>query len=105
MKRYSDAERKWILEEFTASGLSLAAFCRREGLCYATVSGWRKRGEGSPAQTGGGVTLVELQSDDQPGEATGAGQVEVVLPGGGRVCFAAGVSVVDVARFCRELWG
>ncbi len=106
MKRYSVAEREWILEELRASGLSLAAFCRREGLCYATVCGWRKRAQaGDSAAAGEGpITLVELQTEAEPAEGAGAHDgIEVILPGGIRVCFAKGSDVTDVARFCREL--
>lgn len=105
MKRYSDEERQWVLEEFRASGLSLAAFCRREGLCYATVGAWHRRERfGDNAEGTGTVTLVELRSDSESTKEAGTEAViDVVLADGTRVCFSGGIDVSELARFCREL--
>ena len=105
MKRYSAAERDWILEELRASGLSRAAFCRREGLCYGTLGMWLKSAaEESATQDGNPVTFMELTdagSDDQA--AATHGWIEVMLSRGTVVRFASGTDVGVVVRFCREL--
>lgn len=45
-------EIKSILRRHRLSGLSLLAFARQQGLCYATLLGWRRRagagGSGNP---------------------------------------------------------
>lgn len=38
--RYTDDEKRRILEELAGSGLNRAAFCRERGLCYASVGAW-----------------------------------------------------------------
>lgn len=106
MKRYSAVEREWILEEFQRSGLSRAAFCRREGLCYATLRAWLKRAPGEEAtkRDGESVTFVELDREGAEDRIDpGSGCIEVVLVGGSVVRFAGGTDVSLVARFCREL--
>lgn len=46
--RFSSDVRAAILQRFYLSGVSLAAFCRQEGLAYQSVRAWRKalRGDG-----------------------------------------------------------
>lgn len=106
MKRYSVAEREWILEEFRASGLNRAAFCRREGLCYGTLGRWLTRTAGASAtrQESKAVTFMELTDEGLHDEAAPAhGCIEVMLRRGAVVRFASGTDVGVLARFCREL--
>lgn len=42
-KRLSEQKRESILQKMEDSELTAAEFCRRRGLCYGTVMGWRRR--------------------------------------------------------------
>ena len=48
-KRSSEQRRMSVLRKLEGSGLSAAEFCRRRGLCYGTVMGWRRRAGGAGA--------------------------------------------------------
>lgn len=41
--RWSEAEARQVLEAWRTSGLSLAAWCRREGVGYERVGRWRRQ--------------------------------------------------------------
>jgi len=77
--RRSLTEWRKIFGRFEASGLSMAAFCRREGLAKGTFSKWKQRveeSEGDPA------AFVELPLPELPSSLTlEAGEFELVLPG------------------------
>lgn len=89
MRRISDAvwqERRAVVGRFEESGLSLAAFCRREGLAYWQLLAWRKRfGEERPS---GDASFAELVIGAGGGAQDGSGAaapVEVLLPGGATI--------------------
>jgi len=96
MKRYSETERREILERLEGSGLSRAAFCRREGLCYATVGQWVKK-PGAGLSTA--LALVEVDGV----ETGGGGEVTVELPGSVKVRFGRGAGTDEIVRFCRGI--
>ena len=78
--RRSRAEWRKIFDQFEASGLSDAAFCRREGISKGTFSRWKHR-FGAPE--GEAVAFVELPPPVQPSPTSlEAGEMELVLPGG-----------------------
>jgi len=79
------------------SGLSRAAYCRKEGLSYQSVSKWV--GQSCGKETG--LALVEVQRHD---EAAGA-KVTVRIGGSVEVDFGTAVSLRDLACFCREVSG
>lgn len=101
MKHYSLDGRRWILEELAKSGLSRAAFCRREGLCYASVTRWAAAAEEKARKNDAGVQLLEVGPVENPDNSVC--RIEVVLSGGTRVCFAGAVGMGELARFCREV--
>lgn len=81
--RRSLAEWRKIFGRFEASGLSMAAFCRREGLAKGTFSKWKQRVEESEGEQ---ATFVELPSPVFPSSsALETGEFELVLPGGVRL--------------------
>ncbi|MDR1250322.1 MAG: transposase, partial [Treponema sp.] len=45
MKRYSEEDKAWLVEEWRASGKTKWAFARELGLPYQTFSKWTKGGE------------------------------------------------------------
>lgn len=69
-----------VLRELEQSGLSMAEFCRRRDLPYATVASWRSHARGEP------VRFVEVEASQGVSESRshGAGVLcaEVLLPGG-----------------------
>lgn len=99
MRRYSTSERASILDRLATSGLSRAAFCRREGLCYATVSAWLTRERRSERSSS--LSLVEVSAED-PARSV-AGGVTVALPSGLEVRFGESTPLATVADFCREV--
>ena len=98
MKRYTDEEKRRILEELAASGLSRAAFCRERGLCYASVGAWAKA---RVADSETPIGFVEVGYPTQP-SSTG---VEVWLSGSICVRFSPGTDSSELANFCQRMAG
>ena len=66
----TDKEIAGILKDYRRSGLSLLAFARKQGLCYASLLRWRSRSatEAKPAVAGDleadpGFIPVKIQSE------------------------------------------
>ena len=81
--RRSRAEWRAIFKRFSASGLSMAAFCRREGIAKGSFSKWMHRvgePEGEPAAF---VELSPAVRASSPPLDTG--ELELELPGGVRL--------------------
>jgi hypothetical protein len=95
MKRYTEAEKRAILDELGASGQSRAEFCRTRGLCYGSVGAWSKERGLSSAPAG----FVEVSSDD----ISVSSAIEVWLPQSICVRFSAGTAISELADFCREV--
>jgi hypothetical protein len=72
--------RAAVLRELEQSGLSMAEFCRRRDLPYATVASWRSHAQRAP------VRFVEVEATQSMTEGrthgTGVLCAEVLLPGG-----------------------
>ena len=81
--RRSRAEWQAIFHEFSSSGLSMAAFCRREGIAKGTFSKWMHRLEGSEVEPASFVELVPPVASSST--SLSAGELELVLPGGVRL--------------------
>lgn len=70
--------RAAVLRALDQSGLSMAEFCRRQGLAYATVASWRSTARRRPAQG-----FVEVETTAERTSAMAAPLcVELSLPGG-----------------------
>ena len=81
--RRSLAEWRKIFGRFEASGLSTAAFCRREGLAKGSFSKWKQR---VAASEGKKPAFVELSPPVPPSwPILEAGELELELPGGVRL--------------------
>ncbi len=80
------AEHRWreVLDRQRASGLGVAAFCRRQGVCAASLYAWRRR------LSGDGPGFVEAKVVQPARAPQRAGVVEVRLRGGRRVRVAGG---------------
>jgi len=69
------------VREYRASGLTQAAFARREGLKYPTFAGWvnARRVQAGRASGGSAVRFAQLQL---PTELTAPTELSVALPDG-----------------------
>lgn len=67
-KKLSKQRRGLVLHELEQSKLSVAEFCRREGLCYATVMRWRRESRSCGSRATKRTPFVEV-------EITGDGRV------------------------------
>jgi len=78
--RRTESEWEAIIERFEKSGLSAAAFCRREKISKNTFSKWKARLEAGSARRAG---FVELGPEVISEAAVAAhGTLEIELPGG-----------------------
>ena len=77
-KHTSIARRAQFLAAFERSGLSAAAFARRQGLNYTTFCGWRQRRDQAKASPG--FVQVELPTPAAPVELV------IELPARARRC-------------------
>ncbi len=82
MAKHKRVHRDWpsVVQAYAASGLSVTAFCREQGISTSLLYRWRQRFPGrAPAVASG---FVELRPVDRP--AAGSG-VAVVVDGGWRL--------------------
>jgi transposase-like protein len=99
MKRYSEADKAWLVQEWEQSGKSKWAFAKDLGLPYQTFSKWT-----SPAkETQGFVEASGKLKEEtaEPGERTGCALV--VEHGFFRVHFPAGATPKDLAAAVQAL--
>jgi len=74
--------RAGVLRALERSGLSMAEFCRRRGLAYATVASWRSMARRAAADFVEVETELAAPSESDAGVAGGGLCAELVLPGG-----------------------
>jgi transposase-like protein len=99
MKRYSEEEKAWLVEEWTASGKTKWVFARELGLSYQTFSKWTKGGEKEQNFVEVGMKLEE--EGTEPGQRTGSALV--VEHGAFRVHLPAGSTAQDLAVVVQAL--
>ncbi len=97
------------LERQKRSGISIAAFCRREGVSQPSFYQWRRRLAATPSARDGAADrpwFVPVQVAD---ELSASGGVEIDLPGGAVVRLPAGAApelviaaIEAAARAARE---
>ena len=96
-KRSAEKEEFWrlALREHQQSGLTIRAFCRREGLSEPSFFAWRKRIQ-SPKLTHGPVHTVSEHGKLVPVDiidSLESDPLEIVTPGGFTLRFARSVEV------------
>jgi transposase-like protein len=101
----SERERYWrgVLEQWRASEMSRAAFCRRQGINYHTLSQWKSRIEadrGGRSKRNGNAQarrprFVEVTV---PTASAPAAAYEITLAGGRSLKVPPGFDESDVAR-------
>ncbi|MBX3427878.1 MAG: hypothetical protein KF688_19520 [Pirellulales bacterium] len=114
--RSAERESYWrlALEEFGASGLSVRAFCVREGLAEASFYAWRrtlrKRGVDRPSSggpRGAELVPVEVIEANDRGDEEGSAPclMEVATPGGFTLRFPADVPPRQLAAALAAIVG
>lgn len=91
-----DAELVWRerLERYRRSGLTVEAFCRREGVSTSNFYGWKRR----VAKRSAASTHEEKSPEESPlfvpvaMNSLGSSEVRIALPGGAVVHLPEGVS-------------
>ncbi len=75
-------ERTRLIAAFRASGLTMAAFARREAINYATLAGWMSKVEGAPAPASKPIAFAQVQLSGPVATAPNDEMMEVRLPDG-----------------------
>lgn len=99
-RRVTPTERRaHLVQAFRASGMTMAAFARRERINYATFAGWvAKAGRSALAKRP--IEFAELRMPFAPAVAGSSDQLEVRLPDG---TVLRGGRVADVVALVRAL--
>jgi transposase-like protein len=98
MKRYSEEDKAWLLQEWTASGKSKWVFARELGLSYQTFSKWTKGGEKEQ-----NFVEVGMKLEKEGAESGRTGSALVVEQGNIRVHLPAGITPQDLAVVVQAL--
>jgi transposase len=99
MKRYSEADKAWLVEEWEKSGKSKWAFVKELGLNYQTFSNWTQKPEGAQ----GFVEAISNLEAVEEGEDERTRCALVVEHGPFRVHLPAGVTPKDLAVVVQAL--
>lgn len=92
-RRYSESERAAFLARYESSGLSVAAFCRREGIGAGTIHRWKN----SAARIPFAELLVE------PSVCVPSSTTEIILSTGDVIRPGAGCDPEWLGRVARAL--
>ena len=102
----SSKAQQWAqrIEEFTGSGLSRRAWCRRRGVNPSTLDYWRSRLRRADPGTGAraNAALVPIVVTGSGAAARG---IEIALPGGTHVRAPCGVDAAWLSALVRGLSG
>ena len=92
-------QRARMVDEYHASGLTMAGFARREGIKYATFAGWVAKAQRvAPAK--GPIRFAEVRLPRAATNVPAGGALEVRLPDGTVV---RGERVAGVAALVRAV--
>ena len=101
-RRVTPTERRsQIVHAFRASGMTMAAFARRERINYATFAGWAAKSQRT-AVAKSPIEFAELPMPFAAPAVTSRDQLEVRLPDG---TVLRGGRVADVVALVRALRG
>ena len=97
------ARQKWreVLGRFDTSGLSAAAFCRKNAIAESSFFSWRRRFAPRPATP----AFVEAKISAVPVAASPAGVIEIRLRAGRRIRVRRGFDRVLLAEVIVTLEG
>jgi len=87
------AEMRRIVDDYSASGLSLAAYCRSRGESVGTFHYWRRRRPARFVE----VEVVAGGAGREPAPSAGAGGGPAAGAGGGPAAGAGAAPVIEIA--------
>jgi len=94
------AQRVGLVDAYRVSGLTMAAFARREGISYSTFAGWVLKASQGPSAALP-IQFAEVQLPGPRAAATkGTSELEVRLPDG---TVLRGGRVTDLVSLVRAL--
>lgn len=100
-RRWSDGEKRAVLSELTASGLSVSEFARRRGLARDLLFRWQREERHRSASSDGAAGFIPLSL---PGPRSGADQgLEIVLASGVRLIVGERTDVALLKRVIAAL--
>ncbi len=97
-RRVARGQRLAALAAFRKSGISMAAFARREGLNYSTFAGWVIK-EGKPAPAIAPIAFAQVQAAPLA-KSCATGTLEVRLPDG---TVLSGTNAAGLAALIKAL--
>ena len=100
-RRYSEEEKRRIVQGFEAFDGSVFAYSKMTGITYVTLQKWLRAG--MAASHGGAQTCGFMELQIRQASFPTAGDVDMELPGGIRLRFAPGTDVAYIGRLVREL--
>jgi transposase len=106
-RRWTTAEKAWIVAESLAPATTAAAVARRYGLHASQLFTWRQqlqRRAASPAASGEPAFVPVLLAEDDRAPAEAVGRMEIVL-GPAVVRVAADVDAAALRRVLEAVWG
>ena len=103
-RRWSSSEKLALVERWKRSGVSRAAFCRQEGLCYSNFLVWVAEWTNQQAS---GPEFVEVVEGEQwpkaVGEGRRSGSIELLAPNGWLVRLGGAFESRDLQRVVEVL--
>jgi transposase-like protein len=97
--KWSKDDRNQLLEEYSKSGQTKKAFCAEHGIHITTFYGWAKRAKQKRKKAkASSLKFKEVSVPVNSGHA-----VEIILPGGARVCLAGNGNQEDLAKLIRSI--
>jgi transposase-like protein len=76
------AERARLIAAYQASGLTMAAFARRESINYATLAGWMSKVERTPVPARKPIAFAQVQLPGPVATTRNDEMLEVRMPDG-----------------------
>jgi hypothetical protein len=100
-RRWSDGEKRALLSELAASGLSVSEFARRRGLARDLLFRWRREERERSASSSGVAGFIPLSL---PGPKSSADQgIEIVLASGVRLIIGERTDIALLKRVIAAL--
>lgn len=94
------AERTRLIAAFDVSGLTMAAFARRESINYSTLAGWMSRAGRTPGAARKPIAFAQVQLPGPVASPRSEETLEVRLPDG---TVLLGRRVTELAALIRAL--
>ena len=96
---WSEDDRNQYLEEYSKSGQTKKAFCMDRGINIGTFYGWAKRAKQKRKKVKASKPAFREVKLPVPA----ASPVEIIMPGGARVCLSNNGNQEDLAKLIRGI--